>query len=756
MCYIERRHMDTLEYQSEFKSDVTASEIVESNMLKYAKYTSLSLLPHHIDGFKLIHRRILATLGSTEDKMKGSALTGRVMEMYHPHGDNSIYNAIMRLAQPFNQVYPLIQVYGNVGDYSGEAFAAARYVDITSSEFSRDVFFNRTNSKTLTYMPSETGSGVEPAYFIPAIPTALITGSYTIGVGVKSIIPYFELQNVCDLVEKFIELRCRNPFGYMEDMTSLVKYLIPDVPSHSLLRNRRELLQKYREGKYGSSILMDGIMDIHPDSIGVRTLPYGKCLKDLAVTLSKMTKTASFVSANFHDISDISSGFEYGNIKLALKRGVNPFDILDELKRLIRFTASQSYIWNLTDSDGMILSLTPFEIVDRWYNERYRSILGDLKYTNNDLFKEYRRLMALIIVADHTDKVLEIFKKADNREATIEPLCSTFNLTENQAKYLSSLQMHQITRQGKDDLLKNLETVKGKIKDLQHKFTDIDGIIVEDARFIKEKYKDRTRRRLRYPDFMGAFNVMGGYIQFSSMEEMLELEKRWMRRDYSIVMYPKGANMLMSRIGSVINNDQMVVHPKEFKADDIYAYRAIPKGTIHLGSGTVFRTNEIFFQRNLKVQKVPVGNGFTALDRKYFIVQGNPTQVPLRRLLNAEGVKSDWIYVSEACSEQVVVVYINSGHVNELIFETVKDGDRLCYPAIGKNYIYGIYDPGDSVMLNILPEHGLRGSARYIYIPELGKFLTESRVILYLNKKTTDSKKRLVQMKKSSNIWTYR
>lgn len=744
------------EYQSEFKQDVTASEIVESNIFKYATYTALSILPHHIDGFKLIHRRILAALGSTEDKLKGSALVGKVMSMYHPHGDNSIYGAIMRLAQPFNQVHPFVQVYGNVGDYSGEAFAAARYVDITSSEFTRDVFFNKTNDKTLTYVPSETGVGVEPAFFIPVIPTALITGTHAIGVGIKSIVPYLELQNVCELVEKFIEMRRANPFDYLQDTPNVVKYLIPDIPSHSLLRNRSELLQKYKQGKYESSIIMDGIIDLYPDSINIRTIPYGRSLKDLAKTLSSMTKTASFISANFHDVSDISSGFEYGNIKLALKRGINPFDILDELKRLIRFTASQSYIWNFTNSAGLLLELNPFEIIDKWYNTRYRSILGNLKYVNSELITQYRKLMALIIVADHTDAVLNIFKKADNREATIEPLCKQFNLTENQAKYLASLQMHQITKQGKDALLRDLSSVKNKIKDVQQKFTDIDNIIVTDAIEIKKKYTSRTKRRLKFPSFIGAVNVNGGYIQFEDFNEMLEIEKRWIRRDYKIIMYPKGTSSLMSRVDMLIEHNPLRSHAREFKADEIYAFKTMPKCTLHLSSNAIFRTKEIIFQSDGSIKRVPVYNKFSALDRRYLLVQGNPTEVSLRRLLDAEGVKCDLVYISDASSDQVVVVYVNSSQNNELVFETVKAGDRLKYPGTGKNHVYGIFNMNDSIMLNILPEHGLRGSARYIYIPEISKFITSDRVVCYLSRKVTDTNKKLQQMHKQSNVWHYK
>ena len=751
--------MDTInEYQSEFKQDVTASEIVESNMNKYARHVLLELLPNHVDGFKLIHRRILLALGTTDDKMKGSALIGKVMGRYHPHGDASIYGAIIRLAQPFNQIHPFVKVFGNVGDYSGEAAAAARYIDVTSSEFSRDVFFNKTNSKTLTYIPSETGVGVEPAYFIPVIPTALITGTHTIAVGVKSIVPYLELQNVCSLVEKFVTTRKENPLEYSDKLPALSKYLVPDTPAHSLLRNAKELIAKYQIGEFGTSVIMDGILELYPDSIHVRTIPYGRDLKDTLEILGKLMKSANFITANFQEVSDISTGFEYGDVKLLMKRSVDPFSVIDDLKRAIRFTVKQNYLWNFTNKNGTLLELTPFDILARWYDIRCRSILGDLKYSSSDLFKQYRRLLALIVVADHTDEVLTIFKKADNREATIEPLCTRFKLTENQAKYLSTLQMHQITKQGKDALLQELESVKGKISQLQTKFTDIDNIIVSESDFIKNKYKEVTKRRLKYPSFIGAVNIVGsGFIQYESLKELCVIEKRWNKKDLSIIGYPTGCSSVLVRNGDLITSDKVLAHPKEFKADEILPYKYKPKHSIHFGNGLIFRTSDIFFKSDSDRKSIPICDEFMVLDSKYKLLQYKATDVTKRLALSAEGVKTDLKFVSSTFGESAIVVFVNEKKQNQLVFELVKVGDKMDYPGLGRIHIYGIYNPNDMIILSIEGRHSFRSSIRHLYIPNPTELLKgATRITCMLSRKQFSNNIRMTPIDKHSDIWTYK
>lgn len=743
------------EYESEFQADITASELVESNMDTYARHVLLNRLPHHIDGLKLIHRRILMVLGTTEDKLKGSALIGRVMGTYHPHGDASIYDAIIRLAQPFNQVFPYVKVFGNVGDYSGEMAAAARYIDVTSSEFSRDLFFNRTNLKTLTFIPSETGVGREPAYFIPAIPTALIMGAHTIGVGVKSVIPYLELSNVCSLVEKYIQIRQKFPFNHLDEMMSLYKYLIPDTPTHSLLRNEKDLLIKYADGRFKEGAMMDGIMELYPDCIHIRTIPYGRCLKDALSKIEGLFKTANVVSASFQEVSDISTGFEYGNIKLPLKRGVDPFDVIEDLKKVIWFTVKQSYLWNFTDMDGSLLELNPYTLIDKWYDERCRSILGDLKYSRDALFKQYRRLMALVVVADHTDDVLSIFKESSNREATIPPLCKRFRLTENQAQYLSSLQMHQITRQGKDELLKDLDVVKGRIKELQTKFTDIDNIIVQDADYIKNKYRKLTPRRLKYHNFLGAIEIPeSGFIQFESMEELAKLAKRWDRSNFKIHGYPKGSMTLHTKIGMTSTCDSIISHPKEFKADAIYAHKAKPKYTIHLRDKTIFRTSGFYLGTETDTQNTPVYDTFLALDSKNILLQYRATAIAKRRSLTAEGVRTDIVHVSPVQDDMGIVVYVNTRKANCIVFELLKSGEKMAFPGIGKLHIYGIYAVNDSLVFTIEPKHSYRCSVKHLYITDLRDImLDDTRVECYLNRRNCSNGVRLKPIVRKSDIY---
>ena len=186
---LERSYSSDMEYETTFQSEITASEAAESNMFSYTRYNNLEILPSCVDGLKLCLRRIIGVLGTTDQRMKGAALTGDVMNKLHPHGDTGIYDAIVRLGQPFSQVLPFITIKGNCGAYGGGEYAASRYLDVQYAQFTKDLFFNNVDSRTLTYIPSELGKGVEPAYYVPRIPTALLMGAFGVSVAYNHTTP---------------------------------------------------------------------------------------------------------------------------------------------------------------------------------------------------------------------------------------------------------------------------------------------------------------------------------------------------------------------------------------------------------------------------------------------------------------------------------------------------------------------------------------------------------------------------------------
>lgn len=745
-----------MEYKTTFLDKITASNAITENMDAFTKYSNLEILPNCVDGLKLCHRRIIAVMLNNDQRMKGATLTGEVMNKLHPHGDSGIYDAIVRMGQPFSQVHPFVLIKGNFGAYGGGEYAASRYLDVQCDPFTKDLFLVNVDHRTLTYIPSETGSGLEPAYYVPRLPTSLLTGSFGVSVAYKSVIPHFNFASVCNLVDKFMELRKKDPLHYKKKYDEIAEYCIPDFPTHCYIRNKDELIKSYSQGNFDKSIIMDGILDISPQEINLRSIPHGAAFEKVFKKVGDMMNSANFISANFTEINDLTTGTEYGNLQFKLKRGVNPFDILDEFKRICTFTQSWTPIWTFVDKEGYVYQMNPMDLLEVWYIARSRSILGALKFQNIDLFKQYRKLMALIIIADHTDAVLKIFKTAENREATVPILCSKFKLTREQAEYIATLQLHQITHQGKDDLLRALQTVKTKIQELQHKFVDIDGIISEDAAELKKTYAPVCQRRSELFHFIGAILLKdyNGCIQFSSWHELAHLVHRWGKyTSYEVILYPSGKNHYIAHTPEGIVTSAVLDLPKEMRATHIEAIKLKPKSIVSLKNDTISKIDSVaaFDKKSSIISHV--AGGFTAIDRDFRMVQLTTTQVPKRNNLAALGNKTNIQYFNGVYADEVVIAAVNDKLPNQIDLVRLKEGERYRYPLIGRTKIIGMWKYGQEFSFSVPPEYLSRCSIKNVMIQKVESLFEDQRkVTIFMTKHKTSNQKSLSLFAKGVDI----
>ena len=745
-----------MEYETTFTDQTTAAPAVRDNMEAYCQYNNREILPDVIDGLKLIHRRIITVMLENDQRMKGATLTGYVMNQLHPHGDNGIYDAIVRLGQPFSQVHPFVLIKGNFGAYGGGEYAAGRYLDVQCDQFTKDMFALNVDRRTLTYIPSETGEGIEPAYYVPRLPTALLTGSFGVSVAYKSIIPHFNLLSVCNFVEKFIELRKKYPMDFQNHYAEIAEYCIPDFPTHCYIRNKNELIKSYSQGKFDVPIIMDGMLEIGPQEFNLRTIPHGSAFEKVFKKVGDMMNSANFVSANFTEVNDLTTGTEYGNLQFKMKRGINPFDILDDLKKICTFTQSWSPIWTFVDKEGYICQMNPMQLMEIWYLARHRSILGALKFQNIDLFKQYRKLMALIIIADHTDAVLKIFKEAANRDATVPVLCKKFGLTREQSEYIAALQLHQITHQGKDDLLKALQAVKEKIEKLQHKFVDIDGIILQDVDFMRKTYGPLCQRRSRLSTFIGAIHLKeyGGFIQFDTLQEMAHLVRRWSKyTTYDIIMYPPGVNNFIIHTASGIVTDEKWDLPKEFKATRLEVVKLKPRSSVSLKNDTISRIDAIVSFDKRSGIMAHVATGFTAIDHDFMMRQVTTTQVPKRNSFDALGNKSDIRYFNGVFADEVVIAAVNDKLPNQVDLVRLQEGEKYKRPLLGKTKVIGMWKFGIPISFSVPQENLVRCGTKNIMIRKVEEFFDKDRkVTIFMTKHRTSTNKNLVMFAKGVDI----
>lgn len=748
---------------TEFKEQVTAAEAIVPNHMTYAQYSIREFLPSYIDGLKLINRRILWTLGSKKDKMKAAKLIADTLASIHPHGPASIYGAMIRLCQSFTQAYPLIQPYGNVGAVGGSAQAAAeRYLDIGRSDFAYDIFFARVNVKTFSYVPDEMNVGVEPTYFIPIIPFALMAGAKGIGMGYKTELPMYYFKDICDLTLKYIQYRKTNmkfhPEQYYREFASL---LLPAYAQYSLIRNGEELMENYSKGKFNCPIVLDGCMDVYPNKVNLRSIPYGQNYLQILEHLKNEKAKPSFISANVNEVAHLLADTNTGNLKVTLKRDSDIFEILDQLKKELSFTERITPIFNFSDHNGKVYNLTPYMIIEKWYVERFRSVLGDLKITQSDLNKQKREIEAKVIIVDNTDKVTNIIKSSATNEEAVVRLMDAFKkqrLSALQAEYILSLSLSQLTRYGRDNLLKDLEIVNQKIKEHTEKFRDIDQIIMDDIVWVRDKWASAITRKCSTPDYIGCIHINNnGIVQVRTIPELAHQLGRWANENPRIEMYPDGKCYHFKYVDGKGYEEYPLCFPKVFKAHNFLTTKYKAKSTVILNDGLIYRADGIVCPNKGKssAQYTPVSDEFfSAITNKNVLEVHKTTDAPKRLQSNAMGVKTDITYVSPIVGGSLVVAYYDKKEVNTVHIGVFESGERLTISLISKAEIIGIYRLRDPIAFTVQDKYLNRCVVKHLYFKDGESLLgDEKHITISLNTRRTSNGKSLVQVIKGRELY---
>ena len=746
--------------ETEFKEQVTCSEAIVPNHTKYAQYSIREYLPNAIDGLKLVNRRILWTSRNITNKTKAYSLISETMKYLHPHGDASIYGALIRLCQSFTQAYPLVTPYGNVGAIGSAARpAAARYLDVGRSDFTYDLFFARVNQKTLNYIPDELNIGVEPTFLIPIIPFALMTGVNGIGMAFKSEIPMYHFSGICDLTIKYIQNRKSIKFHPKEFYNEFSHYLVPAYPQYSLIRNWTQLQEHYAQGDFNCPIVIDGCMDVYPGKVHLRSIPVGISYPQILEHLKQEKAKPSFISANVNEVANLLAATEVGDIKVDLKRDSDIFNILDQLKKELSFTRSVTPIFNFSDHNGMVYQLTPYLIIEKWYIERYRSVLGDLKITQRDLNNQKREIEAKVIVVDHTDEVTDIVKSSASDDEAVERLVAKFSkyhLSVLQARYILTLSLSQLTRYGRDKLLYDLEVINKKIVEHTEKFQDIDKIIIDDIVWLKEKYANKIPRKCIVPDYIGCLHIKDrGIVQVRSIPELAHQMGRWKKEDPSIELYPYGKSYHYKYLINKGYGEYPLCFPKVFKANDMRTTKYKAKSTIILNDGQIYRMDGITYPKDKSTDLfTPISDSFSAITNKFILEQHEYSEIPKRRQADAFGIKTDMIFVSSVVGPELIVAFYDKKEVNMLHIGKYKIGERLTIPVISKAEIVGIYRPNDPIAITIDDKYLNRCIVKYLYFKD-GETLLDGKnhVVVYLNRKTTSNHKSIVEVVKGRDLY---
>ncbi len=452
-------------------------------------------LPDVRDGLKPVHRRILygmSGLGVTPDKpyKKSARIVGEVMGKYHPHGDISIYDAMVRLAQPFSTRYMLVDGHGNFGSVDGHGAAAMRYTEARMTPFALQMLRD-IDKETVDFMPNFDEEEKEPVVLPSRIPNLLVNGSNGIAVGMATSIPPHNLGEVIDAAVKMIEDKdCT-----IDDLIQIVKG--PDFPTGAMIMGKNNIKNAYRTGQ--GKVIVRSKTEIEETTRGrsqiiVTEIPYQVNKARLIEKIAELVKDKRVDGIS--DIRDESSSREGMRIVIELKKDANPQITLNRLFKHTQLQESYSMIMiALVRGEPKILNL--YEILDEYLKHQFDVVTRRTKY---DLKKAEARahiLEGLRIALDNIDEIIRIIRSSYNDAR--EKLMERFGLSEIQAQAILDMRLARLQGLEREKIEEEYAELQKRITYYKALLADDDkmmNVIREELLEIKEKYKDKRRTKI--------------------------------------------------------------------------------------------------------------------------------------------------------------------------------------------------------------------------------------------------------------------
>ena len=451
-------------------------------------------LPDLRDGLKPVHRRILFSMQqagytSAVQHKKCARIVGDVMGKFHPHGDSSIYEALVRMAQDFSYRYPLIDGHGNFGNMDGDGAAAMRYTEARlakiSSELLRDI-----NKDTVDMIPNFDELENEPVVLPSRFPNILVNGTMGIAVGMATNIPPHNLGEVIDGCVAYID-------DHMIDTEGLMKYIKgPDFPTGAIILGNSGIKKAYETGRgtitvrsKANIVEKNGKYQIIFDEV-----PYG------VNTLELKNKVAELVHNKvLEGISDYHSDLKDGiKITITLKRDANPQVVLNNLYKHTMFQTTYGIILLMIDQ-GVPRTLGLKDIISKYIDFQKEVIIRRTKYDLNKAEERVHILEGIKIAIDNIDEVIKIIKESKTDIVAKEKLTSRFGLTEIQCNNILEMKLRRLTGMEKDKVEAELNELLEKIAEYKSILASEErvlNIIKQELLEIKEKYADERRTHI--------------------------------------------------------------------------------------------------------------------------------------------------------------------------------------------------------------------------------------------------------------------
>ena len=475
---------------------INIEEEMKSSYIDYSMSVIVSrALPDVRDGFKPVHRRILygmMELGNTSDKpyKKSARIVGEVLGKYHPHGDSSVYFAMVRMAQEWAMRYPLVDGQGNFGSVDGDSPAAMRYTEARLNKLG-EAMMDDLYKETVDFEPNFDNTLVEPKVMPTRIPNLLVNGASGIAVGMATNMPPHNLSEVIEACDAYID----NPEITVEELMEFVK--APDFPTGGYIYGVSGVREAYLTGR--GRVIMRAKAEIESgqthDKIVITEIPYNVNKAELIKYIADLVNDKKIEGiSNANDESD-RDGMR---IVIDIKRDANASVVLNKLYKMTALQTSFG-VNNVALVHGRPKTLNLRDLIKYFIEHRHEVVI---RRTQFDLRKAKERahiLEGLIIASDNIDEVIRIIRAAKTPNDAITGLIERFNLTEIQARAIVEMRLRQLTGLMQDQLHAEYEEIMKQIAYLESILADDEvcrRVMKEELLEVKAKYGDVRRSEI--------------------------------------------------------------------------------------------------------------------------------------------------------------------------------------------------------------------------------------------------------------------